>query len=640
MPDNPWLASDRQIAFRAIIHKSDTPWTSSTGNRTPILTVTQDNVVLYTVNEQNGGEGIPLGSTVAASYMMELDNSDKAYTPAMFTNCRVTAHIGISEDGTNITWVPFGVWFVDSVSAPEQSAIITLTGLDALSIMFDQPYSLPAGHVYTFGQIASMICGKLNVPLVSDTFYGYDNDFDLTGGTDSLPATSDSVTYRNLIGCFAAAAGGYARMTKDGQLSIESYVRENVPLHELSPSQYFEYTPTGVEPFYFNRLQADHWMYDPASEEMQVTRTDIYVNKNIDPSANTTIQMSAPTIKLQINPIFVADYLRYLTSESASIRFMGDPTCQIGDRYRITDLDGSIHKIIGLAQSITYNGGLSMSVECNLPSSMQTQSLSYNTVRPFVNAYGQIVTAYDINGEDGIDIDYEPDTGYISAQPVDASINAGGTAEFSVTIGAGHELDFDRGVEWEWLAADDTTCTYSADFSALVSAGLIAWYSGGTNDIELTGVSSLMNNYKIRCKAYFSDTHVETSGAAYLYVEGTVRDIATDGSEYLIAQTAATIVATVGQRSSVVAIPETGIISSADQFDFFYRTSSTGGWLPIDYSDTRLATYIKNMGSSNNAMGLQIYPASTLINGYQYCVVFRYNNAYYYGRTTTITFNT
>lgn len=635
MPDNPWLASDRQIAFRAVIHKSDTPWTSTTGNRYPILTVTQDNVVLYTVNEQNGGEGIPLGSTVAASYMMELDNSDKAYTPAMFTNCRVTAHIGISEDGTNITWVPFGVWFVDSVSAPEQSAIITLTGLDALSILFDKPYSLPTGHVYTFGQIASMICGKLNVPLVSDTFSGYDNDFDLTGGTDALPASSDSATYRNLIGYFAAAAGGYARMTKDGQLSIESYVRENVPLHELTPSQYFEYTPTGVEPFYFNRLQADHWMYDPSTEDMQVTRTDVYVNKNIDPSANTTIQMSAPTIKLQINPIFVADYLRSLTSESASIRFMGDPACQIGDRYRITDLDGSIHEIIGLAQSITYNGGLSMSVECNLPSSMQTQSLSYNTVRPFVNAYGQIVTSYDISGEDGIDIDYEPDMGYISAQPVDASINAGGTAEFSVTIGAGHELDFDRGFEWEWLAADDTTGSYSTDFSTLVYAGLITGYSGGANDIELTGVSSLMNNYKIRCKAYFSDTHVETSGAAYLYVTGTIRDIATDGSQYIEEETPNPRVLTVGQMTAIYTFPYIEYVIPYYHYYWFYRTSSTAAWQPVDYSDNTIASY--SQGTAGYS--LLITPASTAINGYQFSLVFQLNGSYYYGQTTTVICN-
>jgi len=84
------------------------------------LNLADSDVIRYNTSAQIGMEGLPLGMTGAASFTMEIDNVGRKYVPQRFDDAEVHVWIGLRIDG-EFVYSDFGVWYVDSCSAPEQS---------------------------------------------------------------------------------------------------------------------------------------------------------------------------------------------------------------------------------------------------------------------------------------------------------------------------------------------------------------------------------------------------------------------------------------------------------------------------------------------------------------------------------------
>ena len=146
----------RTLSLRGVITRSD-------GTQ---ISLTTDDILAYTISESSGSEGLPLGSTEAASFSLTISNVGKGYTPNQFDNAEVHMEVGIKNANGTIDYSAFGVWYVCEVSAPEQSVSIDLSGYDALATLFEATYTDAASaYPTTLGSIATAICASAGIQL-------------------------------------------------------------------------------------------------------------------------------------------------------------------------------------------------------------------------------------------------------------------------------------------------------------------------------------------------------------------------------------------------------------------------------------------------------------------------------------------
>lgn len=481
MAENPWMQPIRDIGIRVTLRLRNPNGSTHT------VWLTQDDIVSYTINESSGISGFTLGTTVAASYTLEIDNSAGNYEPYTFYGAEVDCEINIYDNGST-RYYHFGVWYVDDVIAPEQSAIITVTGMDALGTKLESVWTPYTANTYLYSVVKNAVtaCG-VSLNQTVDQIPNSDLYWDGRGNSPLSPSNIGTVTVRQLVSILAANAGGFARMTRDGKLMVVPYSQGTVTEHYLAPSVYFDLTLTGVEPFLFNCLEADYWSYDISTIEdnpPEVYHTTATLDSRITSDASNTIQMQAPNIKFIMVPEFIANTLRGLSSEAGSVSFIGDPRWLVGDTYYVTDLQGRMHKLVCTGQTVKYNGGLTMSISCQLPSAQTKNSGSFNVTRPFINNYGQIITQYDIMGENGIEIEIGTTTEFV-VQPQNVTTTAGRDVNFEVEVSP-------VPTSFEWLYRTSVTSQWidiaDADF---------AWISiSDTLDIITVTATANMNGYQ------------------------------------------------------------------------------------------------------------------------------------------------
>lgn len=517
MADNPWLSGDRAINIRGNIY------TTRNSTRTQLVDLTPANVVSYSIDERGGMDGFPLGAVISASYTLELDNSEKRYIPRQFFGAEVHVEIGI-KDGNTTTWSPFGVWWVDDIDAPEQSTTMTLTGMDALGTHFENYCAARYdGNIYNIGEVAEGLCSYNGVRIADRYFTNYDTSFDARHDSPLRQETISKLTYRDIISAFAAVAGGFARMTKDNKLYIRTYSSDNTGdnIHTLHPNEYQTLALTGMEPFAFNRLIVESWDYQlPISQygDPTVKYTEIYINNNIPATPANTIQTSAPSLKLIVDPMAMFDGLKYLSSEAGTLAFGGDPRWNVGDVYHVTDLRGEVHTLIATSQSIQYDGGLTMSISCELPASSSPFSGSYNISSRYFDSYGNVRQEHNYSSVDIIDgSGGVPDPEYyVQPGPEDTVTGSGADyfADFDLSI-AGNAPGAST---YSWLYELSGTSMWR-NVSELKDAGLVDSVEYTPSFLNLYGVKRGLNGCLFKARIEFADgTIYETETPAMLTV--------------------------------------------------------------------------------------------------------------------------
>lgn len=328
--------------------------------------------------------GIPLGAAEANDYTLEILNNKHQYTPSMFDDAEVTMYCGLF-DGAETVWSPFGVWYVHSSTASEQSVLITLSGYDALASRFEAKFTDTAsGYPTTIGTLAHTCCTAARVTLASMSFAN------AAVSISKMPEWDDEVTMRDVIAYCAACAGGFARMTRDGKLEIVSYF--DGATKTLLPHDYQTFESTGGTAFAFNCLEVKF-----SDDDEDYTR--FAVDSDIADNPTNTIQVEG-------NPLFTKEIanslvtsLASLKMESGSVTWVGDPSARIGDVVAVTTLNGETFNLLANSESFSFDGGLAATHTCSLPAKNTLTSSAFSTGKSVFDANGNI-NVTRINGFD------------------------------------------------------------------------------------------------------------------------------------------------------------------------------------------------------------------------------------------------
>jgi hypothetical protein len=443
-PDSFIVRTDRSMCIKALMRKWYYPDDADPYYEDTLLDDSQ--IVQYSIDEQGGESGFDIGTVISASYHLTLDNTTVRRTAADFTNTRFAVALGL-KTGNSIRYEPFGVWTVTNVNASEQSATIEIDGLDALGVEYEKTYSPYAGGTgesgifIDYGTIGHLMDAVISIyddteaPIDSDITAAWGSRTDTNGtpyryswnamqaagsGPDgwyehfvqlSVPSlfytmtSSGNMSRRTIISWFAEACGYFARMGRDGSLCFKiypAYEGTYVPIY-INPAQYFTYTPHGIGAFKYNQLTGQYY-WNTEDDIRTIVRKE---DENIVSTAANTLQMFAPPLLVSSNAANAIgrvheryrDYLR--VQEAMTVVYRGAPSVTVGDHFRVTDLNNVQHSMIVNSMTTTYNGGLSQTISCNLPSAETAYSASYNAHQTLLE---KINTSVNFNKTDKIDV--------------------------------------------------------------------------------------------------------------------------------------------------------------------------------------------------------------------------------------------
>lgn len=359
----------RTLSLRGAITRSD-------GTQ---ISLTTDDILAYTISESSGSEGLPLGSTEAASFSLTISNVGKGYTPNQFDNAEVHMEVGIKNANGTIDYSAFGVWYVCEVSAPEQSVSIDLSGYDALATLFEATYTDTASaYPTTLGSLATAICASAGIQLSTAVFRNADI------AVQKKPDWGDEPTLRTIIGYISACAGGFARIARGGKLEIMSYC--DGAAYAIDSDLYSTLTRVNGSDFRFNALEVK----DAGSDADEETYTRYAIDTTLPDNPTNTI-------RIEDNPLFTAGVaesvktiLAGLSFSAVSVSWVADPAVRIGDKLAVTDTSGNMLLLLINSQSITFAGGMSATSECNLPALNSANSGSYTSSGNIIDSNGNI----------------------------------------------------------------------------------------------------------------------------------------------------------------------------------------------------------------------------------------------------------
>ena len=161
------------------------------------------------------GSKLELGSAIAATLSLTLYNTDKKYDDVNFEGVEMKVSVAVDEDSP--TWVPLGVFIVDT--PPRHLSTISILAMDRM-VLFDKDAS---GFDYdTNSTVAEVIqaCAKAaGVPLADTNMKNLPN----YNVQVSKPETQSTITYRTLLQYCAALTGTFAYMDETGKLAFHWY---------------------------------------------------------------------------------------------------------------------------------------------------------------------------------------------------------------------------------------------------------------------------------------------------------------------------------------------------------------------------------------------------------------------------------
>lgn len=516
--------------------------------------MTSANIASYSFSGSAGDVGIPLGAAEANDYTLDILNANKQYTPSMFDDAEVTMYCGL-RDGDSTAWSPFGVWYVHSSSASEQSVLITLSGYDALASRFEAKFTDTAsGYPTTIGALARTCCTAAKITLSSIAFAN------AAVSIAKMPKWPDDVTLRNVIAYCAACAGGFARMTRDGKLEIISYF--DGATKALTPSDYLTFEATGGAAFDFNCLEVKF-----TADDKDYTR--FAKDETIADSPTNTIQVEGNPLFTKAIANSLVTSLSSMKMDAGSITWLGDPSVRVGDIITVTTLKNKTYRLLANSESFEFSGGLTAIHTCSLPAKNTLTSSVYSTGKSVFDPNGNI-NVTRIAGFDQRVIDAT--VGYIGALTSDTiktdklvaalieaatlragSISADDVTTDTLTAAAAEILDATiRKLEAKTITTDELTTAFAKIMTANIDSltvdditvkdtlaaalAKIEVLIAGTADFDFETVQHLIANTLVVKRATETDVFINNLQVIYAQiVQATVTDLiikAADGNYY------------------------------------------------------------------------------------------------------------
>lgn len=239
------------------------------------------------------GKRLQVGTAVSSEMSLKLNNSDGKYNSIVFENAELYAEIGIADwslANPTISWMPCGYFTPDE--QPRTRDFITLSALDRM-IRFDiTPFDVAdLTFPTTVAALVAQVTGICNVPFTQNISSLPNANFTI----QAIPATSQEITYRNIIQWCAGLMATNAFIDWNGELQFKWYT---------FPSSVYASTPA-------LRYSSDHdednititgITYKDSEDVVHVAGTNTYpidMSDNLLVAANIDTAIQAVSLRLR-----------------------------------------------------------------------------------------------------------------------------------------------------------------------------------------------------------------------------------------------------------------------------------------------------------------------------------------------------
>jgi hypothetical protein len=337
-----------------------------------IIEIASEDISAYTPNTTMSSQCIPLGAAAATAYSITFNNQDYGLTAEDMDGAKV--HVYVSE-GTQeeAEWRDFGVWYVEEVQNSEQDPFCTVTGADALNSKFNAKWTdTKEDYPRTLLLIAKTMCAIAGVQLVTDDFRN------AYYGVTKMPEWGDNATIRDVISYIAVCAAGFARINYSGQMEI---ITIGTGTRHTADADYYSTYAAGGK-FKFNCLQ---YRFEPEEdeEEPEEEYTRFAIDGSIPDNASNTIQLSGNPLITHAMANDIAQGLKGVEYEGASITWFGGIDVLPGDELILTDTKGNAHRLILNTYSLEIAGGIFSTAASDMPGSLSETEYFSNGVNAF-----------------------------------------------------------------------------------------------------------------------------------------------------------------------------------------------------------------------------------------------------------------
>lgn len=359
------------------------------GNLSTNIVIQYEDVVSYTISGSTESESIPLGATISNTFSLTYDKTNYSFNPRQTIGATVSMQAYSVISGNTPSILPFGRWFITEIEASDQSPLVTLSGVDAMSAQFDSAFvDSESNYPRTLYDIAYDIASSCGITIQTPYFRNYNVSY------SAMPNWPEDVTKRDVLAYIATCAGGIARIAYDGCLQIAS-LRCAIPNHEVSLDRYTEFVSKDGNTFEFNAIK----VVDEDNNESWYVYNDA-----IESSPTNTIQIQSNPlltsgIMSSILTCYTTDYRSShndakMTYVGGSFSFLGSLRIMCGDEIKLYRTDGTVipTQIIATSCDITFDaGGLNSEISCDMPTIYTDGTSGYSSTQTQVfNADGTI----------------------------------------------------------------------------------------------------------------------------------------------------------------------------------------------------------------------------------------------------------
>lgn len=167
----------------------------------------------FTVSSACMSKEFELGAVVASTCGVSLNNRDGAWNDVVLDGATLTPYCGIVLADLTTEYVPMGVFIVDQPGRPYAS--VALQATDRLILLDETLADVSVTYPITNKNLLQAIGTHCNVPISTDALTMLNANHEIVKAP-----TSDRMTCRDAVGEIALMAGGFARMSRLGQLEI------------------------------------------------------------------------------------------------------------------------------------------------------------------------------------------------------------------------------------------------------------------------------------------------------------------------------------------------------------------------------------------------------------------------------------
>ena len=313
---------------------------------------------------QEGADGaIGPGDVLSASIVLDLNNDAGQWRAGgsllgaqELIGATLMPRLGV-RNGDGVLWRPLGVFQVESAMELEQQARLRLRGADNIAMVLGDAFEDDAqAYPTTLAQLWRRAAAQGGSSFVGE----------VPNGTATIDAAPDwqGASLRGAMGCIAAAAGCFVRLSRMGALELCRVWDPQAQPRAIGAQQYLTL-----------QLGAEHYGPVDALRLRPVggeTDTEIVYR---------TGESALHTLAISDNPLFQADaahlnalaqgtlsQLAGYAGGAAQFEWRGDPELQVGARIALTDAHGrTFSGIISRQTMRCYSGGFRAECACVLP---------------------------------------------------------------------------------------------------------------------------------------------------------------------------------------------------------------------------------------------------------------------------------